>query len=212
MPFPDSGAGIPLRFRPNVVFYTPGGHGFRAPLERKDPALRLTSFIAAVSVILAGAGTGFAQTPSRDVIPAGNGTALPDTVTTLRPPPAPTSAPSPHALRDVAPGTAMYHSMIVPGWGQLDNGRRLKALLFFATEAALIGGVIYEQGILNGGGLTKYERSVTRSDRNTFIIYWFGARVAGLVDAYVDAQLRGFSTADIIPAGLVRIPADSAVE
>jgi hypothetical protein len=99
----------------------------------------------------------------------------------------------------VQPKTAMYHSMLLPGWGQLDNGRRNKAYLFIAAELAFLGGALYEQYRLGDDGLTRFEKDVTRTDRNTFLMYWFGARVFGLIDAYVDAQLKGFNTSDIAP-------------
>jgi hypothetical protein len=116
----------------------------------------------------------------------------------------PDLSPAPAALPEkwVQPKTAMYHSMTLPGWGQRDNGKRNKTLLFIAAELTFIGGALYEQYRLGDNDLTKFDKDVIRSNRNTFIIYWFGTRVFGLVDAYVDAQLKGFNTLDIAPPGL----------
>jgi hypothetical protein len=45
-------------------------------------------------------------------------------------------------------GTAFFKSLIVPGWGQLELGRKSAALTFFGTEVALVGGLL----ALNGYG------------------------------------------------------------
>lgn len=102
----------------------------------------------------------------------------------------------------IRPATAMYHSLWLSGWGQLDNGRKKKALLFAAAEAFFIGGYIYEQHLLNESGWTEFARSQIRTDRNTFVIYWLGAKLLGMVDAYVDAQLRNYNVDDIAPNSL----------
>ncbi len=111
----------------------------------------------------------------------------------------------PSGARPVAsPKTALYHSLTLPGWGQFDNGRRGKAYLFIAAELAFVGGALYQQYRLNDNHLTRYEKDVILSDRNTFIIYWFGARVFGMLDAFVDAQLREFNVRDVSPPGMAR--------
>ncbi len=102
----------------------------------------------------------------------------------------------------VSPSKAMYHSLIIPGWGQLDNGRKWKAALFFAAEATCIAGFLYQSHRLGEEGLTDWEESVIRTDRNTFLIYYLGAKLLGIVDAYVDAQLADFDVDDITPPEL----------
>ena len=102
----------------------------------------------------------------------------------------------------VKPGRAMLHSLIVPGWGQLDNGSRKKAALFFAAELFFFGGYVYESSLVRKSDLTQYEREAYRTDRNTFVIYWFLAKVLDITDAYVDAQLAGFDVRDITPGEL----------
>jgi len=106
------------------------------------------------------------------------------------------------ARQTVNPGRAMLHSLIVPGWGQLDNGSRKKAALFFAAELFFVGGYVYESSLVRESGLTQYEREAYRTDRNTFVIYWFLAKVLDITDAYVDAQLAGFDVRDITPGEL----------
>jgi hypothetical protein len=39
-------------------------------------------------------------------------------------------------------GSAFFKSLIVPGWGQLELGRKSAALTFFGTEVALVGGML----------------------------------------------------------------------
>lgn len=96
----------------------------------------------------------------------------------------------------------MYHSLWLPGWGQFDNGRKKKAVLFIAAEAFFIGGYLYEQHTLNNTGGNEFERNRILTDRNTFILYWLGAKLFGMVDAYVDAQLRNYNVDDITPPDL----------
>ena len=103
--------------------------------------------------------------------------------------------------KNILPSTAMYHSLALPGWGQLDSGKKKKALLFIAAELVCVGGFIYEQVLLNRPGQTKFQQDVILTNRNTFVIYWLGAKLFGMVDAYVDAQLRDFDVRDITPRG-----------
>lgn len=106
------------------------------------------------------------------------------------------------AGRNLPPSSIMYRSMVLPGWGQLENGKKKKALFFIAAEAFFIGGIIYEQSQLSEKGLSRFERDQILSNRNTYIIYLLGARLFGMVDAYVDAHLRDFNVRDIAPEEL----------
>ena len=104
--------------------------------------------------------------------------------------------------KDIIPSKAMLHSLLIPGGGQLDNGRRKKALLFLATELVCLGGVIYETHLLGGTNLSPFDKEIIRTNRNTFIIVWLGAKLFGMVDAYVDAQLKHFNVGDVTPPGM----------
>ena len=108
------------------------------------------------------------------------------------------SAPPP----SIEPSKAMLHSLAVPGWGQIDNGRRWKAALFFVAEAVCIGGYAYMNYRVKHDDVSDWERDNLRTDRNTFIIYWMGSKLFGLVDAYVDAHLVDFDVSDITPDDL----------
>ncbi|MFC1651061.1 hypothetical protein ACFL2X_05780 [Candidatus Latescibacterota bacterium] len=102
----------------------------------------------------------------------------------------------------VEPSTAMYHSMIFPGWGQKDNGKKKKAALFFVAEIVCIGGYLYVNNELKTGEYSDFERNNLRTDRNTFVLYWMISKVFGLLDAYVDAQLGNYDVENITPEEL----------
>jgi len=106
-------------------------------------------------------------------------------------------------VQPVQPAGALYRSMAFSGWGQLSNGKRFKAALFFTAETVCIAGYFYERQQVLRGGLNYYDREVSRTDRNTFFLYWLGIKVAGMIDAYVDAQLASFDVVDITPPELL---------
>jgi len=99
----------------------------------------------------------------------------------------------------INPSTAMYHSLCIPGWGQINNGKKKKAVLFFAAELSFIGGYLYNNYRIRHHPMSDWDRDNLRTDRNTFIIYWMVAKVLGIVDAYVDAHLANFDVEDITP-------------
>ncbi|MFC1608136.1 DUF5683 domain-containing protein [Candidatus Latescibacterota bacterium] len=102
----------------------------------------------------------------------------------------------------IAPKKAMMHSLMLPGWGQLDNGRKKKAALFVAAELFFIGGYIYENRLARKNGIDKFARNAHRTNRNSYFIYWFLAKIFGMTDAYVDAQFADFNVRDITPEEL----------
>jgi len=102
----------------------------------------------------------------------------------------------------VDPSRAMAHSFLLPGWGQFNNRKYLKATLFIAAEAVCIGGFLYYSGKLGDDGRDEWERENLRTDRNTFVIYWLASKLFGMVDAYVDAHMAGFDVSDITPPEL----------
>ncbi|MFC1539253.1 DUF5683 domain-containing protein [Candidatus Latescibacterota bacterium] len=102
----------------------------------------------------------------------------------------------------VNPSTAMYHSLIFPGWGQMDNGKKKKAALFFVAEMVCVGGYLYVNNELNTGTYSDFERNNLRTDRNTFVLYWMISKIFGIIDAYVDAQLGDYDVESITPEEL----------
>lgn len=102
----------------------------------------------------------------------------------------------------IAPSKAMLHSLILPGWGQIDNGKKKKAALFITAELICIGGYLYENYRIKHETLSKWDKDRLRTDRNSFIIYWMVSKLLGIVDAYVDAHLANFDVTDITPEDL----------
>lgn len=104
----------------------------------------------------------------------------------------------------VRPATALYHSLFISGWGQLNNGKKMKAALFFTAEIVCIGGYLYYNNELRQAGYSELERDNLRFDRNTYLLSFLAAKFFGMVDAYVDAHLADFNVRDITPEELKR--------
>ena len=103
------------------------------------------------------------------------------------------------------PTVALFKSLVLPGWGQLGNHRRTKAIAFFGLEVVMIGAAIHfdQQASdfrdlfdattelkLRNEYYSLYEDR--RGRRNNYL--WFAGLVAfiSMFDAYVDAHLSGF--------------------
>lgn len=102
------------------------------------------------------------------------------------------------------PTTALFKSMLLPGWGQLGNRRYIKAGILIALEGWLIGSAVYH-GIDAADYNDKYNRAEelydkqyyynlyeqSRTSRNKYT--WFAAITVfvSMFDAYVDAHLSG---------------------
>jgi len=103
-----------------------------------------------------------------------------------------------------SPGTAALKSLVLPGWGQAGNGQWLKSGLFFGAYGGLLAwGVSLNQDKQDAAGslhaapdsLKGYWQSeVDRLENDRNSKYWFAgaALLLSVVDAYVDAHLRGF--------------------
>ena len=90
-----------------------------------------------------------------------------------------------------SPRTAMLCSLIVPGLGQLYNGKKFKALIVFGAEVGLLSNSIY----LN----QMYKQSTYPADKEFYInnrnlsTWWLvGTILFSVLDAYVDAHLYHF--------------------
>jgi len=90
-------------------------------------------------------------------------------------------------LKIRSPMGAAMRSILVPGLGQLYNGKKLKAVLVVTSEGILIYSIINENKKFND---TK--DAIYRNRRNTF--EWWLLFVLGVsaIDAYVDAYLHRF--------------------
>lgn len=116
------------------------------------------------------------------------------------------------------PTTALLKSLVIPGWGQVGNGRWFKAVLFAGLQGWFVGEVIHYGGQASDFK-NLYERSVVasqrndyyslyedrRQERNKFIFFLGLATLVSVFDAYVDAHLSGAPDAQKI--GLQLSPA-----
>jgi hypothetical protein len=89
------------------------------------------------------------------------------------------------------PTGAMLRSMVVPGWGQWYNEKRLKAAVVMGAELGLVVDAIV-QNQLAARSDYDYEREYYRNNRS-LAIWWLGAAILySMADAYVDAHLFDF--------------------
>lgn len=91
-----------------------------------------------------------------------------------------------------SPTGAMVRSILFPGWGQLYNGKWLKALIVFGAEAGFIGMAVYYNQKAHDDQLTALQREFYADQRNTN--YWRTGVVIllSMLDAFVDAHLSDF--------------------
>ena len=103
------------------------------------------------------------------------------------------------------PTVGLFKSMVVPGWGQLGNHRKTKAVIFAGLDAWFIGAAIhygkqasdfrdrYDAAIDIDNRNELYDLYMDRKDeRNKFT--WFAVIITfiSMFDAYVDAHLSGY--------------------
>lgn len=92
-----------------------------------------------------------------------------------------------------SPRGAMLRAALMPGWGQLYNDQKLKALLVFGGEMALVGNAIYYNQIAHKSQ-TVDERRFYQDMRGQFLWWLFAIHLLNILDAYVDAHLWNFDT------------------
>lgn len=100
-----------------------------------------------------------------------------------------TREPSPAKVR-LTPKGALWRSALVPGWGQLRNGRHFKAVLFAAAGGGFAGAGISETRNLNRADAS--ERQAAAGRRNTRLLLLIATATFSALDAYVDAHLADF--------------------
>ena len=112
-----------------------------------------------------------------------------------------------------SPPATMFRSLAFPGWGQLENNQPIKAAVVFAAETGLVAaGYVewqrsersldaQEAAALSGDAASAaehYERYLDRRDRAISRFWWSGfAILLSMLDAYTEAHLRDFVTADV---------------
>lgn len=95
-----------------------------------------------------------------------------------------------------SPGLATFFSVLVPGTGQMYNGKWVKGSLFFTANTAVAGSAAYyyiryaEYKNLYGTDNAITQEALIYAKRIT----WFSAAiyVYNIIDAYVDAHLSAF--------------------
>ena len=90
----------------------------------------------------------------------------------------------------LTPKEALWRSALVPGWGQLRNGRHIKAVLFSTVAAGFAGASISETRKLNR--VEASERQAVAGRRNTRLLLFVATATFSALDAYVDAHLTDF--------------------
>ena len=102
-----------------------------------------------------------------------------------------TTRPSGSIVRP--PMKAMLRSAVVPGWGQWWNGQKLKAVVVFGAEAALVGNAVYAHTM--AGKSEDDDETLYWEDVRSQSLWWAaGVYLLGLLDAFVDATLYDFDT------------------
>jgi len=90
-----------------------------------------------------------------------------------------------------SPRGAMLRSLFVPGWGQLYNGKWLKAIVIAGAEIGLItNAVIQNQLAVRSTNI--YEKEFYQNNRGLSIWWLAGIILYSMADAYVDAHLYNF--------------------
>ncbi len=103
----------------------------------------------------------------------------------------------------LTPKEALWRSALIPGWGQLRNGRYFKAVLFSAAAAGFAGAGISETRNLDRAEVA--ERQAAAGRRNTRLLLFIATATFSALDAYVDAHLADFG---LSLAGSSDLPAD----
>jgi hypothetical protein len=90
-----------------------------------------------------------------------------------------------------SPRGAMLRSLAVPGWGQLYNGKIIKAVGFAAAESFIMYMYLKNHNEMKKAEFA-YKREEFMDQRNAFGWYMALAVILSITDAYVDAYLVNF--------------------
>jgi Family of unknown function (DUF5683) len=128
------------------------------------------------------------------------------------PPPARRAAAADTVRHRSPPFRVMLRSAVLPGWGQMYNGKPIKAALVVAGEGLLVYKALDElhkendaiaKQSLYSFGTPEYDAAVASEERHYNLkvnyIWWAVAvHLLQMADAYVDAHLADFS-AEVAP-------------
>ena len=87
---------------------------------------------------------------------------------------------------------ALIRSLAIPGWGQWENERPRKALVFATLSTSLLLYAADAQATLSKAQSATQHEDLT-AVRNTRILFFFLSNTLAAIDAYVDAHLADFS-------------------
>ena len=107
--------------------------------------------------------------------------------------PAATAAVSELGRLPVAPGAALWRSLLLPGWGQALLGRKLAAGLFLGAEGLTLGMVVKtarERAYFRQTGSARAEAKI-QEQQDWLVLMAFNHLLSGL-DAFVSAHLADF--------------------
>lgn len=109
--------------------------------------------------------------------------------------------PADSSLKALPPSrTVVIRSALLPGWGQWSNGAKWKAALVFGGELGLISAAVVQNQRAQQATVES-EKMFYEDDRSRWV--WIAGAVwlLNIVDAYVDAQLRGFDVGPTLALG-----------
>ncbi len=124
-----------------------------------------------------------------------------------------------------SPSMTMLKSVVVPGWGQVSNGKYIKAGLIIVVESYFIYKAVDYAGLASDWRKkwkaepdTSYLNTIYfnqyadyRDTRNSFIWYTLITVFFSMIDAYVDAHLKNFPD-DIPTPGNLSVVVDPGRE
>jgi len=105
---------------------------------------------------------------------------------------------SPKAHKGKSPTGALLRSMLVPGWGQLYNGKPLKAVIYAGAQLSFVFGAHVQNNRYHHYrdlGMDDVA-DFYQNDRNRQLWWLFGITLLSMGDAFVDAHLYGFDISD----------------
>ena len=107
-------------------------------------------------------------------------------------------SPTSKTPKGKSPTGALLRSMVVPGWGQLYNGKPLKAVIYAGAQLSFVYGAHVQNNRYHHYqdiGETEFA-DFYQSDRNRLLWWLFGITLLSMGDAFVDAHLYGFDISD----------------
>ena len=87
--------------------------------------------------------------------------------------------------------SVLIRSLAIPGWGQWENERPRKALVFATLSTSLLLYAADAQATLSKAQSATQHEDLT-AVRNTRILFFFLSNTLAAIDAYVDAHLDKF--------------------